>query len=386
MIKDRIVVGLDIPNDELRGDIATMVVSLPDMRLKTSEDAGYPDLLLMEIDEDHDKTFSQIQSTLSASPTTEIFLTASRTDPDALLRAIRAGIKEFIPQPLQAPELLQALTRFIERHQQSQAQQAVSGKVINVIGAKGGVGTTTVAVNLAAGLLAVDKHLSVALVDLNSHFGDIGLFLDLSPTHTFGSITKNIARLDTNFLMTALTPHASGLHVLPSANDLEEMVALMPESVVQTLEMLAEQFDYVVVDSGHLLDAVTVAALQMASANFLVTALTLPVLRSSKRFLDIIFDLGYDNDEIRIVANRDNAKKVSVTLGDLEKVLNREVYWSIPNDYLASLNAINSGLPIPVMAKRTKIAKSFIRLGELIHHGKESPTSRQSLLKGLLSR
>lgn len=387
MIKDRIVVGLDIPNDELRSEIATIVVSLPDIRLKTSEDTGYPDLLIIEIDEDHDKTFSQIQSTLSASPTTEIFLTASRTDSDALLRAIRAGIKEFIPQPLQAPELLQALTRFIERYQQSQAQQAVRGKVINVIGAKGGVGTTTVAVNLAAGLLAVDKQLSVALVDLNSHFGDIALFLDLSPTHTLGSVTKNIARLDTDFLMTALTPHDCGFYVLPSANDLEEMVAMMPESAIKTLEMLAEQFDYVVVDSGHLLDAITVAALQLASANFLVTALTLPVLRSTKRFLDIIYDLGYDNDGIRIIANRGDAKKVSVTLGDLEKVLNREVYWSIPNDYLVALNAINSGIPIPVMAKRTKIAKSFIKLGELIHQGKEKPTSRrQSLLRGLLSR
>jgi pilus assembly protein CpaE len=386
MIKDRIVVGLDIPNDELRGEIAAIVVSVSDMRLQTSEDTGYPDLLIMEIDDDHDKTFSRLQSMLASAPATEVFLTASRTDPDALLQAIRAGIKEFIRQPLQAQELHQAFMRFIERHQQHKAQQAVSGKVLNVIGGKGGVGTTTVAVNLAAGLLAVDNQLSVALVDLNSQFGDISLFLDLAPAHTFGSVTKNIARLDATFLAKALTQHACGLHVLPSATDLEEMVALMPESVVKTLEMLADQFDYVVVDSGHLLDAITISALQTASANFLVTALTLPVLRSTKRFLDIVFDLGYDNDNIRIIANRGDAKKVSVTLDDLEKVINREVYWSIPNDYLVSLNAINRGLPIPVLAKRATISKSFIGLGRLIHQGQENRTSHPSRRKGWLSR
>lgn len=386
MIKNRIVVGLDISNDDLRGEITTHIVSLSDLRLQTSEDTGYPDLLIMEIDDDHDKTFSRLQSMLSTAPATEVFLTAARTDSEVLLQAIRAGIKEFIRQPLQARELHQALMRFIERHQQRRDQQAVRGKVLNVIGGKGGVGATTVAVNLAAGLLTVDKQLSVALVDLNAQFGDVSLFLDLAPLHTFGSVTKNIARLDATFLAKALTPHACGLYVLPSANDLEEMVALMPESVVKTLEMLADQFDYVVVDCGHLLDAITIAALQMASANFLITALTLPVLRSTRRFLDIVFDLGYDNNGIRIIANRGNAKKVSVTLGDLEKVLDREVYWSIPNDYLVSLHAINRGLPIPVLAKRAKIAKNFINLGRLIHQGKANRPSRPSRLKGLLNR
>ncbi len=386
MIRDNVVVGIDIHNDELQSEIITIIASQPDMRLKTSEDAGYPDLLILDIDDDHDKTFSLLQSTLSASPTTEVFLTASRTEPDVLLQAMRVGVKEFIPQPLQKQELNQALCRFSERHQQRKAQQASGGKVLNIIGGKGGVGTTTIAVNLAAGLLAVDKQLSVALVDLNSHFGDVSLFLDMSPTHTFGSITKNIARLDTAFLLKALSQHVSGLHVLPAADDLEEMVALMPDSVVKTIEMLAAEFDYVVVDSGHLLDEVTISALQSSSANFLVTALTLPVLRSTRRFLDIVFDLGYDRESIRIIANRENAKKVSVTLSDLEKVLNQNVFWTIPNDYLISLNAINQGIPIPVMAKRSKISKSFIKLGRLIHQGKDHPAAKKSFMKALLNR
>jgi pilus assembly protein CpaE len=142
----------------------------------------------------------------------------------------------------------------------------------------------------------------------------------------------------------------------------------------------------VVVDSGHLLDEVTIAALQIASANFLVTSLTLPVLRSSRRFLDIVYDLGYDSESIRIVANRENAKKVSVTLSDLEKVLNQNVFWSIPNDYLISLNAINQGIPIPVMAKRSKIAKSFVKLARLIHQGKDRPAAKKSFIRALLTR
>lgn len=381
MALDSIVVGLDIQDDDVRSDIESIISSLQGVRLSTSEDRGYPDLIIFELDEDHDKTFAQIHNVISTSPATEVFLTATRHDSDILLQAIRAGVKEFIPQPIEEDELRQAFRRCKDRNRELNSNGSEEGgKLINIIGGKGGVGTTTIAVNLASSLLDSNREHSVVLVDLNPQFGDVALFLDLAPTHTFGDLTKNISRLDPTFLMSVLTKHRSGLYVLPSANVIEEIGVLTAESAVKTLDLLKSTFDYVVIDSGHSLDDITIATLNMSSSVFVVTSLTLPVLRNTKRFLDIFSDLGHESDEIKVIVNRYQAKNVDVTLKDLENVLKQKPHWMIPNDYFTALGAINKGEPISDTAKRSDIAKSFAKLAESLQGGQEKEDGKKSFL------
>jgi pilus assembly protein CpaE len=381
MATDNIVIGLNIHDDDVRGEIESIIASLPGIRLSTSEDRGYPDLIIFELDEDRDKTFAQIQAVLSTSPATEVFLTATRHDSDLLLQAIRTGVKEFIPQPIQEDELRQAFRRCKDRNREQKNTAAEEGgKLINIIGGKGGVGTTTIAVNLASSLVDASRDHSVVLVDLNPQFGDVGLFLDLTPTHTFGDVTKNISRLDPTFLMSVLTKHNSGLNVLPSANVIEEIGVLTAESAVKTLDLLKSTFDYVVVDSGHSLDDITIATLNMSSSVFIVTSLTLPILRNTKRFLDIFSDLGHDANEIKVVVNRYHAKNVDVSLKDLENVLKQKPHWMIPNDYFTSLSAINKGEPISSISKRSEIAKSFAKLAESLQDKPEEVSGKRSFL------
>ena len=381
MAADSIVIGLDIQDEEIRGEIEGIVSSIPGIRLTTSEDRGYPDLILFELDEDRDKTFAQIHNVISTSPHTEVFLTATRHDSDILLQAIRAGVKEFIPQPIQEDELRQAFRRCKDRKREQKPKETMEGgKIINIIGGKGGVGTTTIAVNLASSLLDAGQEHSVALVDLNPQFGDVALFLDIAPTHTFGDITKNISRLDPTFLMSVLSRHSSGLYVLPSANLIEEIGVLTAESAVKTLDLLRSTFDYVVVDSGHSLDDITIATLNMSSSVFIVTSLTLPILRNTKRFLDIFTDLGQQADATKVIVNRYQAKNVDVSLKDLENVLKQKPYWMIPNDYFTALGAINKGEPISMMAKRSDIAKSFAKLAESLGENQSAESNKKSFL------
>lgn len=381
MALDSIVIGLDIQDDEIRGDIESIISSLQGIRLSTSEDRGYPDLIIFELDEDHDKTFAQINNVISTSPSTEVFLTATRHDSDILLQAIRVGVKEFIPQPIEEDELRQAFRRCKDRNREQKADgPEEGGKLINIIGGKGGVGTTTIAVNLASSLLESGREHSVVLVDLNPQFGDVALFLDLAPTHTFGDLTKNISRLDPTFLMSVLTKHSSGLHVLPSANVIEEIGVLTAESAVKTLELLRATFDYVVIDSGHSLDDITIATLNMSSSVFVVTSLTLPILRNTKRFLDIFGDLGHEANDIKVIVNRYQAKNVDVTLKDLENVLKQKPHWMIPNDYFTALGAINKGEPISSVSKRSDIAKSFAKLAETLQNPQDKEDGKKSFL------
>jgi pilus assembly protein CpaE len=141
----------------------------------------------------------------------------------------------------------------------------------------------------------------------------------------------------------------------------EEIGVITPESVQQTLALLQTLFDYVVVDSGHSLDDLTAAALNVSHAVFLVSGLTIPVMRNTRRFLDIIENLNYPYENIKIIINR-YSKKADISLKDIEELLKQKVFWLIPNDFVVTIEAINSGEPISKMAPKSEIRKSLRRL------------------------
>src|SRR5919109_1183871 len=365
MATDRISVGLDIKNEGLRGEFAEIIGAQHGFYLTQPDHHRVADLLILELDKDRGKTFARVQAMLAASPSTEIFLTSAQTDSEVLLEALRTGVKEFIPQPIQRAELEEALLRFRERHREKKPATVKQGKLITVIGSKGGVGTTTVAVNLAASLRQANPDRSVVLVDLNPQFGDAALFLDMESAHTMGDIAKNIARLDETFLMSILSKHASGLYLLPSANAVEEIGLLTPDAVEKTLNLLQTMFDFVIIDSGDSLADTTLATLNMSPTVFLVCTLTLPVLRNTKRLLNILSHLHYPTEHISIVVNR-YEKRTEVSLKDMEEVLGRNASWLIPNDYFTTMNAINKGQLLSVIADRADVTKSFKKLAQTL--------------------
>jgi pilus assembly protein CpaE len=365
MAVDTITVGLDIKNEGLMSELEEILAAQQGFHLIKHDQHRVSDLLILEMEEDRGKTFAQIQAIVTTSPSTEIFLTSAQTDSAVLLEALRAGVKEFIPQPIQRAELEDALTRFKERHKERKPATVKRGKMITVIGSKGGVGTTTIAVNLAVSLRQANPDRSVVLVDLNPQFGDAALFLDVAPTHTMGDVAKNLARLDETFLMSILYKHSSGLHVLPSVDAVEEIGMLTPEAVEKTLELLQTMFDYIVIDSGDSLADTTLATLNISPTVFLVGTLTLPVLRNTKRLLTILAHLNYPVDHINIIVNR-YEKHTEVSVKDMEEVLGRKASWIIPNDYFTTMNAINKGQPLSTIAGRADVTKSFKKFAQAL--------------------
>jgi pilus assembly protein CpaE len=360
---DTISAGLDIKTEGLRGEFEEIIASQHGFRLTTYDLHRLPELLILELDEDRGKTFAQIQAVLVASPSTEIFLTSAQTDSEVLLEALRTGVKEFIPQPIQRAELEEALLRFKERLREKKPASVKRGKLITIIGSKGGVGTTTIAVNLAASVRQANPDSSVVLVDLNPQFGDAALFLDMEATHTMGDVAKNMARLDETFLMSILSKHSSGLYLLPSANAVEEIGMLTPEAAEKTLELLQTMFDYVVIDSGDSLAETTLATLNISPTVFLVCMLTVPILRNTKRLLNILSHLHYPTEDISIIVNR-YEKHTEVSIEDMEEVLGRKASWMIPNDYFTTMNAINKGQPLSAISPRADVTKNLLKLAQ----------------------
>ena len=363
--------GLGRKLDEIIGSIGRMHV-------QRAQDTRRTDLLIFELSDDTANEFQYIESLLNSDAVAEVFLISENSVPAVLLQAIRTGAKEFFPQPLNEEELRQALERFKDRRDKPGRKDPDGiGRIITVIGSKGGVGTTTVAVNLAVNL-AGKKSVppSVALIDMNTLFGEIPLFLELKPGFHWGEITKNIVRLDSTFLMNILTKHLSGVYVLPSPGHLNNREPMIPELVGRLIGFMQRVFDFVIIDGGQSLDESSLKILEMSDIVLLVSLLSLPCLSNTNRLLESFGDLGYlPKERVRIVANR-YLKNSDISLRDAEESIGKEVFWTIPNDYKTTMSAINNGKPLFQIASKAPVTKSMEGLADSFFEGEEDQKTK----------
>ena len=237
------------------------------------------------------------------------------------------------------------------------------GKIIDVIGSKGGVGNTTLAVNLAASLIETPGSPLVALIDMNLLFGEIPIFLNIESVFNWGEIARNISRLDATYLMSILSKHTSGLYVLPSPTGLDGVNVANPEIIEKLLGLMRNVFDYIVIDGGQAIDDISMKILEMSDMVLLVAILSLPCLTNVKRLLWIFQKLGYPQQEdIRIVINRHHRKLTVITPKEAEESINQKIFWFIPNDYPTTMSAINQGKTLSTVAPGAEVSKNIKEL------------------------
>ncbi len=355
------VIELSIRSAGCKATLESIIREMEGVRLKESQDSVVPALAIMELEDNPEETFSLIREMGKLNKGTEIFLTGSKLDSVLLLEAMRAGAKEFLAQPVQKQEVVDAIKRFLDRvsAQLSKAEgQRKSGKILAFFGGKGGVGTTSIAVNVAAAIKALPNSPSVALVDVNQHGGDLPLYLDLQPTHSFRDIATDLSRLDQAFLNRVLTKTELGIQVLPSGYDDLSTGRLSPDCVEATLRLLQANFDYVILDCGHVLDLTTKKALELATLILVTSTLMVPVVHRTKRILDLLRGSGFPSNKIRLVMNRFLGAEQDV-LKETEEILKQKAFWLFPNDYPSVSQAVNSGKPLIDVAPRSAVAKSY---------------------------
>jgi pilus assembly protein CpaE len=380
-IKD-IKVQLAIHTKALAEDFRKIVADTKGLQIGDSG-SNPVGLLIMELGRTPGQDFKRIDTLLAENKVREIFLTAENPDPNILMQAMRLGVKEFFPLPLNRSDVRTALVRFMERNEPAPVEpQVKKGRIISICGGKGGVGTTTVAVNLAVAYSNRKQPLSVALLDMNTIFGEIPLFLEISPKFHWGEITKNIERLDNTFLMNVLTRHSSGVHVLPSPAYLNGHHQPTPPIMQRLLGLMRQLFDVVIIDGGQSLNDAALKGMQMSDEVLLVSTLSLPCLSNTSKLLRSFIDLGYiQKERIKVILNR-YLKKNEISLEDAEAGIGQNVFFSIPNDYKTTMAAINSGKPLSELAPQSSIAGSIIELSErLIPMEPEVTKKRWSLFK-----
>jgi pilus assembly protein CpaE len=251
------------------------------------------------------------------------------------------------------------------------------GKIVNVISSKGGVGTTTIAVNLAVSLAQKKSIQSVALLDMNLLFGDIPLFLGIEPKYNWSDIINSISRLNDVLLKNILSDDTSGVCVLPSPGYLSDQNLITPGIITHLLMLMRRMFNFIIIDGGQPLDDISLEILELSDMILLVSILSPPCIANTKKLLKTFRDLGFPPDEnIKIVVNR-YLKKSNISLKDAETSFEKEIFWTMPNDYQTTVNAINEGKSLAQFAPRKAIANNFRKLATKL--GSESEKADPSL-------
>ena len=381
-----IAVSIDCRSEDVRRMFEDLVSRRLHYLIAKGQGTGAVDMLLLELDEFRpQQTFERVRQLLNAAPDLEIFLTASRMDPQLLLEAFRLGVKEFLPQPLTRQDVEPALTRFEERFAgKASSLEMQAGKVIAVIGVRGGVGASTVATNLAVSVQQARHQEPVALVDLDVHGGELRLFLDLPASQGLTHLTKDISRLDETILRSTLVRHPSGLQFLASGCEAYDGFAFEPGSMMRVTSLLRSIHRYVFIDCGHILDSSVREVLDSADRAIVVTTLSLPAIRRTKRLLEVLFAARYPAAKIALVVNRYEKDQKDLA-AETERLLGIQIAGLIPNDYESASEAINQGKPLTVMAARTPLAQWYLEgVGQLIgDHGEDTTDSSKRQAKGL---
>lgn len=340
-----------------------------------------PEVAIIAVGTDPAAALRAIQSLRSEFPECRLIAVGNASDGALLLQVIRAGVRDFLPRPLQPADLAAALERI--RHEWRPANESAERgcSVIAVAGATGGVGATSLAVNLGC-ILAADTQRSVALVDLDLALGDADVLLDVIPEYTLTDVAQNIARLDLTLLKRSLTRHRSGLYLLPRPVRLQDMTAVEPEAFQRILGLLKATFSHLIIDLSKSYSPLDWIALEAAQNILVVTQLDLPSLRNMVRLL-LSFDLekGW-KDRCRIVVNRVGLEHPHIGIKKAEETMGRAVFAQIPNDYALMVDVRNNGVTLPEEAPEAPITKALLQLAERLVGPAQSPATQPAAESG----
>ena len=331
----------------------------------------HPDIGLIALDSNPEKGLQLVQQVHDASPECGILVTSSSTDGNLILRAMRAGVKEFIPAPAKIEDLIAALERIADQKWGRGENRARGSTIIAICGATGGVGTTSLAVNLGCALASEPRN-SVALVDIDLCLGDADVFLDSIPDYTLVDVAQNITRLDFTLLKRSLTKHSSGLYLLPRPVQLEDVQHISAEDLRRVIGLLKATFSHVIIDCSKSYSPIDMVALEMASQVLLVTQLDLPCLRNVVRLMMSFGQIAQLKDKVKIVVNRVGLDS-QIGLKKAQETIGRDIYWQLPNDFRTMVEVRNNGVPLIEQAPKAAITQAILSLAEALSSGRTEP-------------
>jgi pilus assembly protein CpaE len=343
-----------------------------------------PDVVLMDINMpgmDGIATTEQLSATV---PTASIVMMSVQGEADYLRRSMLAGAREFLVKPFSSDELCSSIRQVYAREREKLGRMlpalpvplAVAaaagptgarepGRVVTLFSPKGGVGRTTLAVNLAVAL-ASEMGRSVALVDASMQFGDVGVLLNLNPKNkSIVDVLGDVGNGDLDLIDGTLVSHGTGVRVLlaPPSPEMAELVTV--DHLRRIISRLRETHDLVIVDSWPFVQDNTLALLDMSDLILGLLTLEITNIKNIRLFLDVADQLGYTGDKLRLVLNRaDSAYGIRVV--DVENSIGRKIDHTVVSDGRTVVYALNRGVPFVWSNKQAQVSQDVLNIARAI--------------------
>src|SRR5437667_7819731 len=399
--KIRILIVDDIA--DTRDNLAKLIGFEPDMEVAGTADGGQaavnmakkerPHVILMDInmpDMDGITATEIISNTVPESP---IIMMSVQGEQDYLRRSMLAGAREFLVKPFSADELVNAIRHVheiekVKRARYAQAAPAASaqtpslsaalqtqrGKIITFFSPKGGVGRTTIATNLAVALHQSTGQ-PVVLVDGSLPFGDIAVILNMSPkAKTIADLVGSFDQVDAEVLESVLVQHSTGIKVLLAPPTPEAAELITGANIKKVLETLRESYAFVVVDTWPSFQEQVLTMLDVADVILTLMTLEITSLKNVRVFMEIAEKLGYDDNKVQLVANR-NDSSGGIKASDVEASLARKIPHTIVSDGRALVLAVNRGVPFVISHRESQVAKDIFALAGKLAGAQEAASA-----------
>jgi len=341
-------------DDSFKAQLATMLrTSSVPVIVGDDRRGASPDVAVVDGRGDLASAVALVERLRAADATTGIFFVASSSNPDAILQSMRAGANEFFTWPPAKAALDEGITRTASRRATSAPPQATT---MVFFGAKGGAGTTTMAVNSAVEISRLSKRPTV-IVDLKPGLGEVSLFLGVRSRYTLLDALDNLHRLDGDFLRELVVKHKSGLEMLAGSDLFDRPGPGDSSALEEVFRLLGRQYEYIVIDAGSQMNPCSVSALYTADMIGLVANPDVPCVRNAQRLLDRIGQLGPCAERVKILLNR-AAEPYPIPPAQLQSALGQPIFHTFPSDYKSVSSALNSGVPL-ALSGNTEMATQF---------------------------
>jgi pilus assembly protein CpaE len=340
----------------------------------TSFDNGFelihkkkPMVVILEVGDDIGLSIERIIRILDRFPQVSILATSKDKSSETILKVMRSGATEYLLRPVVDTDLAFALQKLGRLWLTKAVPEVGVGSIFTVFSPKGGVGVTTIAINLAVDIYEITNKPTI-IVDLDLNAGDVTTFLNMKPTYTISDVTANISRLDKSFLQGVIAKHESGIFVLAEPQKVEEGVSISGAEISRVLNLLKTMFSYIIIDAQTVSEKTT-TAIKMSDIILLVFFMGLPGIKNIKRHLNYFEKIGLGRDRLKIIASR-YLKKGEISVEDAVKALNYPIFWTVPNDYNTAISCLNKGIPLSDGVPKSQLNISIKEMADALIKGK----------------
>jgi pilus assembly protein CpaE len=321
--------------------------------------------LLLDISGDPVGGLKALEKLRQAVPELYIVATDYSEDGESILLTIRSGATDYLTMPLKRSDLRDALLRLDRAPRRAITGGSQLGKIYTFLGAKGGVGTTSLAVNFAT--IQAQRKKQTVLLDLDWASNDVAMMLGAAPQYTLAEVGENLDRMDQTLFEGFVSRDPTGFFYVGPPDSLEANRGAFTDSMLREFgTFLVEKYDCIVIDAGrNINDDLALAALQVSTSVFLVTTQEFPAVRNAQRYLGYLMRLGFTQDQIRILINKYQKKPAAqyATLDQVKQTLNQPVFYGIPESG-AVLASINKSRPLvtdrQAFADMDKTLRAFV--------------------------